>query len=232
VTELEELRELYIEDLTAETVWNGVKRTRVHQASVWTKLPSLIRLAPGIDEPFVPFVEPDRKIWVWSDIHFFHHDIIDFSDRPFIDAKQMNEHLVANFNDYVDENDVSIWVGDVGFGRDGFINELLDQCNGYKILVLGNHDVEHNEVRKLAFDEIHLLYTISTPEVDMVFTHYPMRNIKMPWFNLHGHLHAYPISTTGHILHHNINCELQEYRPVELAELIKLAKMRLITASM
>lgn len=232
MTEIDELRQLYLTDLAAKTIYEGVERSRVKYPGNWARLPNIVRLGDGITEPIVPFANPEQKIWVWSDTHFFHTNIIEFSNRPYVNVQQMNEHLVANFNEYVGENDISIWVGDVGFKGDGFINELLDQCNGYKILVVGNHDFDGGEVRNLKFDEIHLLYTISTPEVDLVFTHYPMRNIELPWFNLHGHLHAYPVSTTGHILHHNINCELHEYRPVELTELIKLARMRLISAEM
>lgn len=232
MTEIDELRQLYLTDLAAKTIYEGVERSRVKYPGNWARLPNIVRLCDGITEPIVPFANPEQKIWVWSDTHFFHTNIIEFSNRPYVNVQQMNEHLVANFNEYVGENDISIWVGDVGFKGDGFINELLDQCNGYKILVVGNHDFDSGKVRNLKFDEIHLLYTISTPEVDLVFTHYPMRNIKLPWFNLHGHLHAYPVSTTGHILHHNINCELHEYRPVELTELIKLARMRLISAEM
>jgi len=232
MSEINELRKLYLDDLAAKTIYEGVERSRVRYPENWARLPNVVRLGKGVTEPIVPFANPEQKIWIWSDTHFFHNNIIDFSNRPYENVQQMNEHLVANFNDYVGENDISIWVGDIGFKGDGFINELLDQCNGYKILVVGNHDFDHGKIRNLKFDEIHLLYTISTPEVDLVFTHYPLRNIKLPWFNLHGHLHAYPVSTTGHILHHNINCEMQEYRPVELTELIKLARMRLISAEM
>jgi len=230
MNELEELRKLYMEELRSEVVYNGVKRTRVRHPGKWEALPTQIALTESAGKPIeLPLLDNDRNIWVWSDLHFFHKNIIEFSNRPFTTTAEMNEHLVANFNEYVGPNDVSIWVGDIGFKGTGFINELLDKCNGYKILVVGNHDFDGKHLRKLKFDETHLIYKIDLPEGGLVFTHYPMNNIKLPWFNVHGHLHAYPNPYTGNPLHYNICCELHDYKPVNLKDIIRIANARLIS---
>ena len=228
--EIDLLHKLYIENLTETVRRNGASRPRVHHHEKWATLDSVIRLDENVSEPMSL---AGKKVWVWSDLHFFHTNIIDFSIRPYNNVYEMNEHLVANFNDYVGPDDVSIWVGDIGFSNDTAINKLLDQCNGYKILVIGNHDFNKKKVRKLNFNETHLLYQIdTTPEVSLVFTHYPMHNISLPWFNVHGHLHAYPKPDTGNVLHYNVCCELHEYRPIELNQITKIAKMRLIASEM
>jgi calcineurin-like phosphoesterase family protein len=147
-----------------------------------------------------------------------------------MNVKEMNDTLIANHNDYVMEDDICIWVGDIGFGNDAQINELLDQCTGYKILIVGNHEFNGKMLRKLNFDEIHLIYQIDTPNTSLVFTHYPMNNIKLPWFNIHGHLHVHPTLDTGNVLHYNVNCEAHNYRPIELEHVISIAKMRTIAA--
>ena len=169
---------------------------------------------------------------MWSAQHFSHKNIIAFRERPYDNVPQMNEHLIANHNDYVGENDICIWGGDVGFGGNGDINNILAQCNGYKILIVGNHDFKKKNVRLLNFDEIHLIYTVDYPDVSMVFTHYPMYNVPWPWVNIHGHLHAFPDPISGHPLHINMNCEGQGYRPRLLDEIAKQAKMREISAKM
>lgn len=223
--DIQYLRELYLEDLSKIVTYGKNPRPRVRHPAKWAKLDAHISLDDKHDAVMSDF--GNRKVWVWSDQHFYHKNIIRFSERPYMDVEQMNEHLIANFNDYVGVNDVSIWVGDVGFANETKINELIDQCNGYKILVLGNHDF-HRRKRplKLNFDETHLIYTHETPEVSLCFTHYPMDNIPYPWVNIHGHLHAFPKPDTGHPLHYNVCCELHGYKPLELDEVIRIAKMR------
>ena len=142
----------------------------------------------------------------------------------------MNEHLVTNFNETVGPNDISIWGGDIGFKGDKEVNNLLDQCNGYKILIIGNHDFNGKKLRKMNFNEVHLSYLINTPDVALFFTHYPMYNIPYPYVNIHGHLHAYPTPISNHDRHININCEVQDYKPIHLNDVIKKAKMRLMVA--
>lgn len=224
MTDIEHLRELYIEDLSKIVNYGGNPRPRVRHPGKWAKLDALIHLN---EKHEAPLSFGDRKVWVWSDLHFYHKNIIPFSERPYQDVGEMNQHLVANHNDYVGPDDVSIWVGDVGFANETKINALVDQCHGYKILVIGNHDF-HRRKRplKLNFDEIHLLYALPTPKVDLLFTHYPMANIPYPWVNIHGHLHAFPNPDTGHPLHFNVCCELHGYKPISLNEIIRIAKVR------
>lgn len=233
VNETEWLRQLYLEDLSKTVTYNKNPRSRVAHPGKWKKLEALISLGEGITEPIdLPINDPDRNVWCWSDQHFSHKNIIEFSERPFVDVDEMNEHMIANYNEYVGENDVCIWGGDVGFGGNQAINEILSRCNGYKILVVGNHDFKKKNLRCLDFDEIHLVYTVDYPDVSMVFTHYPMANIPWPWVNIHGHLHIYPKAETGHPLNININCELQGYRPRLLSEVAKLAALRIISAKL
>jgi len=237
---LEELRELYIADLSKMVTYNENPRPRVAYPGKWAKLKSRIALHENVVEPLslpINIVEPlsstnNRNVWVWSDQHFFHKNIIEFSGRPYENVKQMNEYLIANYNDYVEKDDICIWVGDVGFKGNTFINELLDQCNGYKILVVGNHDFNGKKLRRLNFDETHLIYTIDYPDTSLVFTHYPMYNIPYPHVNIHGHLHVFPDPDSKHPLHINVNCEVQEYRPRLLNDIVKQARMRLVAAKL
>lgn len=233
ITEVDWLRDLYIEDLSKIVDYYQNPRPRVRHPGKWSRLPSQISLAEDISEPLlIPTIDKTRKVWIWSDQHFSHKNIIAFSQRPYEDVEQMNEYMIANYNDYVGENDICIWVGDVGFKGTTHINELLEQCNGYKILVVGNHDFNGKKLRNLNFDETHLIYTIDYPDISLVFTHYPMFNVPWPWVNVHGHMHIYPNPDTGHPLHINVNCEVQAYRPILLDEVVTKARMRMISAKM
>jgi calcineurin-like phosphoesterase family protein len=224
--EIDYLRQFYIEDLSKIVTYGKNPRPRVAHPGKWAKLESVVNL----NESAEPISLEGRKVWAWSDLHFWHKNIIAFSERPYDDIEQMHEHLLANHNDYVGKDDVVIWGGDIGFKGTTVLNEMLSEYNGYKILIVGNHDFNGKKLRNLAFDETHLIYTVDYPEVSMVFTHYPMYNVPEPWINVHGHLHAFPNPVSNHPRHLNINCEVQGYKPRLLDDIAKQAHMLSIAA--
>lgn len=84
-----------------------------------------------------------------SDLHFFHRNIIDYSDRPYRDAggnpdvAAMNEGIIRNWNEVVGPGDRVYILGDVAMGGRSKAPELakiLRRLNGKKYLVPGNHD--------------------------------------------------------------------------------------------
>ena len=77
------------------------------------------------------------KVWVTSDTHFLHENIIKYCDRPFKDKEEMTEALITTWNEQVGDDDLVIHLGDVTFSKD---YDVLSLLNGKKILVLGNHD--------------------------------------------------------------------------------------------
>ena len=232
MNDLERLRELYLEDLSRTVNYTGKERSRVANPGKWKKLETVVRLNEDVEEPLVIPPLDGRKVWVWSDLHFYHRNIIGFSERPYCDLEEMHEHLLANHNDYVADDDIVIWVGDIGFGGTGVINELLSEYNGYKILVVGNHDFNGKKLRKLDFDETHLIYTVMYPQISLVFTHYPMYNVPEDWINVHGHLHIFPDPVSSHPRHLNVNCEIQDYKPRLLDDIAKQAELCMLASNL
>ena len=82
-----------------------------------------------------------KRVFFTSDTHFFHANVISFSDRPFDTVEQMNKMLIENWNRVVRKNDVVFHLGDFVFGGKKHWNSILDQLNGKIYLVLGNHDL-------------------------------------------------------------------------------------------
>jgi len=220
--EINNLRELYIQDLSKIVNCGGNDRPRVRHPGKWAKLDSVVNLKESA------ITLDGRKVWCWSDLHFWHWNILEFSERPYPDMYTMHEHLLANHNELVGKDDIVIWGGDIGFKGTTILNEMLSEYNGYKILIVGNHDFNGKKLRKLDFDETHLIYTIETPEIGMVFTHYPMYNVPEDWVNVHGHLHVFPNPFSDHPRHININCEVQGYKPRPLDEIKEQARIKLI----
>ena len=63
-----------------------------------------------------------RDIWVISDTHFDHANILNFTDavgkptRNFADVEAMNEHMIERWNSVVKPGDKVYHLGDVLFG--------------------------------------------------------------------------------------------------------------------
>ena len=89
-----------------------------------------------------------RDIWVISDTHFDHANILTFTDkvgkqtRNFDDVNHMNEHMIDRWNSVVKPGDKVYHLGDVLFGtrKEEWMNKNFPRLNGQKRLVVGNHD--------------------------------------------------------------------------------------------
>lgn len=79
-------------------------------------------------------------IYFTSDTHYFHKNVIEFCNRPFKDLDEMHEQLINRYNSKVKDGDTCIFVGDFSFGGAIQTKSILEQLNGIKILVRGNHD--------------------------------------------------------------------------------------------
>ena len=93
-----------------------------------------------------------KSIFFTSDQHFGHESCIRFDKRPFKSLEHMNETLIRNYNAVVPENGVCYFLGDFGMGNVEFLKDVVSQLNGTKILVLGNHDRNHNAMYTIGFD--------------------------------------------------------------------------------
>lgn len=81
-----------------------------------------------------------QKIYVTSDLHFGHKNIIKFENRPYKDVEEMTEGLINNWNSVVTANDLVYILGDFSFMGKRKTEEVLKRLRGKKILIKGNHD--------------------------------------------------------------------------------------------
>lgn len=142
-------------------------------------------------------------IWVISDTHFNHANILTFKDyagkppRVFDSVDHMNQCMLDNWNDVVKPNDTIIHCGDVLFGPDkvDWLTANFAKLPGKKRLVLGNHD----NVKFLApfFKDIQLWIQ----KDNFIFTHTPLHPTTLAEahrfgdgdiLNVHGHIHSNP----------------------------------------
>ena len=138
------------------------------------------------------------KIYFISDLHFGHDNIMKYSPkyRQFKDVAQMDEYLIALWNDTVRENDIVYNLGDVSFYKDSAKTEkILKRLNGSHRLILGNHDklIASTPSLQSCFDEICEYKYFKAPGVKkgLVLFHYPI----LEWNGAHyGSIHLY-----GHV---------------------------------
>lgn len=185
------LRVRYLDDLQKPDIHHGRTTPKVRNVEAWKKITSIV---PSERRAINPF---QGDVWVWSDIHFGHNNIIKYTapHRPFQTKEEMNEALINNYLAVVKPEDVVIWGGDIGFISESAINDILHRLPGYKVWIVGNHDLHRDgTVYKLHFDERHLCMPLDIVEPDgmeyqLHFTHYPLDSVPSNSVNVHGHIH-------------------------------------------
>lgn len=89
--------------------------------------------------------ESKRKgeIFVVSDMHFDHKNIIKYCNRPFSSVCDMNRTLIDNWNGSVRKGDRVYYLGDMTLGRKrSSIDFWLSKLNGEVRFIRGNHDLD------------------------------------------------------------------------------------------
>lgn len=219
------LRAHYMEDLTLPDVTHGGRR-KAHNPEHWNFEPTYTG-DPIVVNPMDP-VDPltGRKIWFWSDIHFGHKNIIQYAGRPYPTPDMMDKCLVGNYINKVKDGDIVFWCGDITFGNIGIVNERLRNLPGYKIHIVGNHDMDrHGKLNHVKMSERHPCYVIDVVDAEfeyqLLVTHYPMDNVPDGCFNIHGHIHQHPAPTEKHF---NVCVEHTNYAPMNLNIILAKAK--------
>ena len=162
-----------------------------------------------------------RDIYLISDTHFGHANIIKYCNRPFTSAEEMDAAMVERWNRTVRPQDHIYHLGDVAMGQ-AALHRVMPQLNGHKRLLLGNHD-NQAPMKDYAryFDKI-LVWRLFKP---VIFTHVPIHqgSFGKATVNAHGHVHNSPSPSGPYI---NLSCEMWDYTPVHLDVILQLARDR------
>lgn len=162
----------------------------------------------------------EGNIYFISDHHFNHKNIIKFSGRPFTDLYNMETFLVEQHNDVVTNDDIVIFVGDFAFCGITSGKEILSRMNGYKIMVLGNHDVYHGKIKNFGYDELYVLKELVYNDQKLVITHFPFLGVEDTHLNIHGHVHKGGMYDTEYTNHFNVNCEFINFTPIHIDKIL------------
>jgi len=179
-----------------------------------------------------------KKIFLISDTHFGHQNMIEYCGRPV----SFEDRLWAGL-EQIDANDILIHLGDICIGKDAEVHQKISKYKFKKILVKGNHDHKNNNwYTSHGWDFVCDNFMWTLHEKNIIFSHKPMKiNDDKNTINIHGHLHnALPkllknsfkwigIEKPDHYnidmitdRHKLIACELLDYKPILLEKAINL----------
>lgn len=154
-----------------------------------------------------------RNIWVISDTHFNHKNIIKYCNRPFYSVDKMNSFMIEKWNSTVKEGDIVYHLGDFWYKEIPNI-----KLNGRKRLILGNHDNGKEQKLQKLFQKIMVWRMF--PEFGLLLTHVPVHpntlNPNKCPVNIHGHIHNKP---SYGVNYKNVSVEVIDYTPVNIEEL-------------
>lgn len=162
-----------------------------------------------------------------SDQHYDHKNICKYAGRPFSSVEEMNEALIKNHNDIIKKRHHVWFLGDFAFSRIDRIKEILNRLNGYKNLILGNHDKEIRKYQEYLlkegfFDGIYDYREIRWEKQNIVLAHYGHRVWnRSPYgsWMLYGHSHG-ALPPLGKSADMGVDSKVisEEYRPYAFEE--------------
>lgn len=209
----EELRELWRAELQEEA--------RSRHAGEPEPYFEIARLAWMMAEGEIPVIDCDpESTWIWSDLHLGDETCREVWERPFPSLLAMNRHLLAEWRRCVRPTDTIICLGDVAhpeFWRErGNILDLRD-CPGDRVLILGNHDIDHtDELREAGFTQ-QCAAALATTSPRLALSHLPLRWPPVTAWNAHGHTHGADPPGRRHV---NVSVERTGFKPQRLSEVL------------
>lgn len=162
-----------------------------------------------------------EKIWVISDTHLNHANIIRYCARPYVSTEEMNKDLIKRWNSTVRPQDTVYHLGDFGIGNKREITEWRHALNGRIKLIKGNHDGHSNQwYRDCGFDEV---YDHSILIQDFyILSHAPLSVMPdYPFVNIFGHIHNNGELPDLGKNFYNACVEVNSYTPILFEEIKK-----------
>ncbi len=165
-------------------------------------------------------------IYYTADLHFGSQSVLEETGRPFSSPEEMDEALIANWNQTVTDEDTIYVIGDIGSHFTPFPAEQLSLLKGHKHLIRGNHDTGYEDQEKLLdyFETVTDFLEIDDGEFHNTLCHYPIVYIQKGYM-IHGHIHTTKkeiheiLTTLPRVM--NAGVDVNGFRPVTLDQLIK-----------
>jgi calcineurin-like phosphoesterase family protein len=162
-----------------------------------------------------------KKIFLISDLHLDHTNIIKYCNRPFKSKYEMNKKILKNWNNKINNSDTVYFLGDLVFGRGSHtVGYWLKRLKGTIILIKGSHD----KFKRGRYKNFEIL---NYRDYEFLLIHNPKYAPK--WWRgwiIHGHYHNNYLDNfpfiNGIKRTINVSAELLNYTPISIDELLDL----------
>lgn len=169
-------------------------------------------------------------IFYTADTHFGDERIMRICHRPFATVAEMDEELIAKWNNKIADNDNIYLLGDVAID-DETACRILPLLRGKKHLLLGNHDAILSTSLKL-FESVAQIKTIKDGIRSVCLCHYPLlsyENSIYGAFHIFGHIHNNQNDIASKIVNeipniYNAGVDMCNFAPMTLDELMEIKR--------
>jgi calcineurin-like phosphoesterase family protein len=132
----------------------------------------------------------------------------------------MNSTLFNNWRDRVGKDDIVYHLGDVGFGGQESVIEIMRRLPGRKVLMVGNHDRRIRKNTEFCDKFIEVCIEPKVIKVNgriITLGHKPKAHVDTA-YQIYGHIHNKLIRMDNAF---NASVELNGYMPVSFEELVR-----------
>lgn len=176
------------------------------------------------------------SIWFTADTHFGHANVIAYCERPYQTASEMDEALIANWNQAVRPDDTVYHLGDFTLGGKKQAETYFPLLNGRVSIIPGGHDkqwVSKGEYLSKSGHPVVILPPLQTIKVSLsgmdkpqilVLCHYAMRVWDRSHYGswqLYGHSHGNLPPLPNSL---DVGVDNWDYAPISLAQVSREMK--------
>ena len=202
-------------------------KEEIHDPRSWQESMEHYRKVAGF-ELSDPVAHDRGEIFLISDLHLGHANIIRYCSRPFVptDVIEMDRVLIGNWNYCIAAPDRVYFLGDLRYGKDARPEaDYRELLNGDITFVAGNHDSDTGHTihsASLSCDGLEFLVVHNPADAPAGFS---------GWI-IHGHHHnndlrAFPYIHPGK-KQINVSAEVVGYCPVSLQEICRTLREKVI----
>lgn len=177
------------------------------------------------------------KIWFSSDLHLGHNREFLYVPRGFTSIEEHDETIIKNWNSVISPEDEVYILGDLMLNDNEHGFECIQKLNGWKHIILGNHDTDNRMHYYWQLDKIlcnqfadRLIYKSEPTKRKYTFylSHYPTMTSNMDngapisqhVINLSGHTHSRSKFYNEMPFIYNVALDAHNNYPVEIEEVI------------
>jgi calcineurin-like phosphoesterase family protein len=202
-----------------------IRGSELHDPAVWQRTVAAYRKTARF-ELVQPAPLHAGDLYLISDLHLGHENIIRYCSRPFLstDVTEMDRVLIQNWNCTIAPGDMVYYLGDLRYGKHALpALQYREQLNGTITFIAGNHDAKTmGAIPSQTLEYGNYIFLLVHDPADAPDT--------FDGWVIHGHHHnndlrRYPF-LNFEMRQINVSAEVLGYSPVGIQEIVQIIQER------